>query len=206
MYMENSYSQLGQDKKVYDFYKGKTTGYFVEIGAYDGIALSNTYAFEKIGWKGICCEPLPSRFSDLCRNRTAHCCNQAVYHTTGLSVSFDIEGDAGMLSGISSNIDCHKHVVNKNKKVVTMLTISLNDLLERFEAPPFIEYLSLDTEGSEYEILKTLDFNKWQFGIIDVEHNHVEPRRTMIKHLLCTNGYVYLGANEFDDSYKLESL
>jgi hypothetical protein len=87
-----------------------------------------------------------------------------------------------------------------------MQTISLNDLLERFEAPPFIEYLSLDTEGSEYEILRTLDFNKWQFGIIDVEHNHIEPRRTMIKQLLCSNGYTYLGANQFDDSYRLNSL
>ena len=204
--MENSYSQLGQDTKVYDFYKGKTEGYFVEVGAYDGIALSNTYAFEKLGWKGICCEPLPSRFADLGRNRTAHCCNQAVYHTTGLSVSFDIEGDAGMLSGISSNLDAHKHVVNKNKKTVTMQTISLNDLLSKFEAPSFIEYLSLDTEGSEYEILRNLDFNKWQFGIIDVEHNYVEPRRTMIKQLLCNNGYTYLGPNEFDDSYCLSSL
>ena len=204
--MEHSYSQLGQDKKVYDFYKGKTEGYFVEIGAYDGIALSNTYAFEKLGWKGVCCEPLPSRFSDLIKNRTAHCCNQAVYHTTGLTVSFDIEGDAGMLSGIDKHIDAHKNVVNKNKKTVSMLTISLNDLLERFEAPPFIEYLSLDTEGSEYEILRTLDFNKWQFGIIDVEHNYVEPRRTMIKQLLCSNGYTYLGANQFDDSYRLNSL
>jgi len=204
--MEHSYSQLGQDKKVYDFYKGKTEGYFVEIGAYDGVALSNTYAFEKLGWKGICCEPLPSRFADLIKNRSAHCCNQAVYHTTGLTVSFDIEGDAGMLSGIDKHIDAHKNVVNKNKKTVTMLTISLNDLLDRFEAPNFIEYLSLDTEGSEYEILKTLNFNKWQFGIIDVEHNFVEPRRTMIKQLLCSNGYTYLGANKFDDSYRLTSL
>lgn len=204
--MQHSYSQLGQDKKVYDFYKGKTEGYFVEVGAYDGIALSNTYAFEKLGWKGICCEPLPSRFADLIKNRTAHCCNQAVYHTTGLTVSFDIEGDAGMLSGIDTHIDAHKHVVNKNKQTVTMQTISLNNLLERFGAPPFIEYLSLDTEGSEYEILRTLDFNKWQFGLIDVEHNHIEPRRTMIKQLLCSNGYTYLGANQFDDSYVLKRL
>ena len=204
--MENSYSQLGQDKKVYDFYNGKKEGYFVEIGAYDGVALSNTLAFEKLGWKGICCEPLPSRFADLTKNRTAHCCNQAVYHSSGLDVSFDVEGDAGMLSGIDTHIDAHKHVVNKNKKTIIVQTISLNDLLEKYEAPPFIEYLSLDTEGSEYEILRTLDFNKWQFGIIDVEHNHMEPRRSMIKQLLLCNGYTYLGPNAFDDSYKLRSL
>lgn len=204
--MEHSYSQLQQDKKVYDFYKGKREGYFVEVGAYDGIALSNTYALEKLGWKGVCCEPLPSRFSDLIKNRTAHCCDKAVYHTSDVVVSFDIEGDAGMLSGINNHIDAHKNVVDRNKQTIKMATISLNDLLEKYHAPKFIEYLSLDTEGSEYEILRTLDFNKWQFGLIDVEHNYVEPRRTMIKKLLCSNGYTYLGANQFDDSYRLTSL
>jgi len=204
--MEHSYSQIGQDKKVYDFYKGKTDGYYVEIGAYDGIALSNTYAFEKLGWKGICVEPLESRFQQLLHNRKAHLCNLAVYHTSGLNVSFDIEGNAGMLSGINTHIDAHKATVDKNKKTVTVKTISLNDLLENYDAPHFIEYLSLDTEGSEYEILRTLDFSKWTFGLLSIEHNHIEPRRSMIRNLLTVNGYKYLGANHFDDDYMHNSL
>lgn len=204
--MEHCYSQIGQDKKVYDFYNGKKDGYYVEIGAYDGIALSNTYAFEKLGWKGICAEPLQSRFQQLIINRKAHCCDLAVYHTTGLQVSFDIEGDAGMLSGINTHIDAHKATVDKNKKTVTVNTISLNDLLEKYNAPNFIEYLSLDTEGSEYEILRTLDFNKWKFGLIDIEHNHVEPRRSIMRKLLLNNGYEYVGPNHFDDQYKLKGL
>ena len=63
--------------------------------------------------------------------------------------------------------------------------------------------MSLDTEGSEYEILKVFDFNKYRIGWIDVEHNFVEPRRTMIKNLLLQNGYKYVGENYWDDSYKL---
>lgn len=205
--MEHSYSQIGQDKKVFDFYNGKKEGYFVEVGAYDGIALSNTLALERqLGWKGICVEPLQTRFVNLVNNRTAHCCDLAVYHSTGLNVSFDIEGNAGMLSGINTHIDAHKAVVDRNKKTITIKTISLNDLLEKYNAPSFIEYLSLDTEGSEYEILRTLDFTKWKFGLIDVEHNRIEPRRSMIKQLLCNNGYTYIGPNEFDDCYKLTSL
>ena len=205
--MEHSYSQLAQDKNVVDFYKAKTGGYFVEIGAYDGIALSNTFALEKqYGWKGICVEPLVSRFNDLVKNRKAHCCDLAVYHTSDLDVFFDIEGDSGMLSGINVHIDAHKYTVNKNKKTVTVKTISLNDLLERYNAPNFIEYLSLDTEGSEFEILKNLDFSKWKFGLLDVEHNHIEPRRTMIRKLLLANGYKYIGPNHFDDSYQLIAL
>jgi FkbM family methyltransferase len=202
--MLHSYSQLRQDIKVAEYYNEKRGGFFVEIGAYDGIALSNTYGLERfLGWTGICVEPLASRYADLIKNRTSRCCNLAVYNQSDLTLVFDVEGDAGMLSGISSHIDCHKATVNKNKKTITMRTISLNDLLERYDAPNFIEYLSLDTEGSEYEILKTLNFKKWKFGIIDVEHNYVEPRRTMIKKLLLENGYAYKGANEFDDSYML---
>lgn len=205
--MEHSYSQIGQDKKVFEFYNSKKEGYFVEVGAYDGVALSNTLALERqLGWKGICVEPLTTRFVNLVTNRTAHCCDMAVYHSTGLDVSFDVEGDFGMLSGINTHLDAHRATVNKNKKTITVKTISLNDLLEKYNAPEFIEYMSLDTEGSEYEILRTLDFKKWKFGLIDVEHNHIEPRRSMINRLLCNNGYTYMGANHFDDCYKLTSL
>jgi FkbM family methyltransferase len=201
------YSQIGQDKKVIEFYKSKKNGYFVEIGAYDGIALSNTYALEKhLDWTGICVEPLKQRFEQLVKNRTAICSNLAVYHSSDLDVSFDIEADSGMLSGINTHIDAHKHVVNRNKKTVTVRTISLNDLLEKNKAPAFMEYLSLDTEGSEYEILRTLDFNKWAFGIIDLEHNNIEPRRTQIRHLLTQNGYLYAGPNKWDDQYIHRSL
>lgn len=204
--MEHSYSQLAQDKNVVDFYKAKTDGFYIEIGAWDGIALSNTYALEKLGWKGICVEPLVSRFNDLVKNRKAHCCDLAVYHTSDLDVFFDIEGDSGMLSGINVHIDAHKYTVNKNKKTVTVKTISLNDLLERYNAPNFIEYLSLDTEGSEFEILRTLNFNRWTFGLLDIEHNGIEPRRTMIRKLLLANGYEYIGPNQFDDCYMLKGL
>ena len=63
--------------------------------------------------------------------------------------------------------------------------------------------MSLDTEGSEYEILKVFDFNKYKIGIIDIEHNFVEPRRTMIRDLLLEKGYKYIGENKWDDTYKL---
>jgi FkbM family methyltransferase len=203
--MEHSYSQIGQDKKVVEFYNQKRDGYFVEIGAFDGKTFSNTYALERqYGWKGICVEPLSNRFADLIVNRTSHCCNKAVYNTSNLDISFDIEGDSGMLSGIPAHIDAHKAKVDKNKKTITVKTISLNDLLEEYKAPDFIEYLSLDTEGSEYEILRACDFKRWKFGLIDVEHNFIEPRRTLIKRLLFNNGYDYVGANHFDDCYRLK--
>lgn len=59
----------------------------------------------------------------------------------------------------------------------------------------------MDTEGSELKMLKGIDFKKYKFGYINVEHNNVEPRRTDMKKLLQKNGYRYAGENKFDDIY-----
>ena len=60
----------------------------------------------------------------------------------------------------------------------------MNDILDNSNAPNFIDYLSIDTEGSEYDILKTVIFDKYIFGFINIEHNYEEPIRTNIKELL----------------------
>lgn len=203
-----SQSQLGQDLKVLEFYKEKKNGYFVEVGASNGIILSNTYLLEtKYDWKGICVEPTPSIYKQLVINRpNSHCCDDAAYSVSNATVTFDIAHCSNLLSGISDLIDRHKSRIDASKTSISVNTITLNDLLDKYEAPKFIEYLSLDTEGSEYEILRVFDFSKYTFGLIDIEHNYIEPRRTQIRELLTSNGYVYIGANHFDDMYKHSSL
>jgi FkbM family methyltransferase len=203
-----SKSQLGQDLEVLKCYNNKENGFFIEIGASDGIQLSNTYFLEtQHNWKGICCEPIPEQFERLVINRPKSICfNEAVYNKSGLTVTFDIALSGDMLSGISDHIDTYKSYVDANKKSFQVKTISLMDILDRANAPSFIEYMSLDTEGSELEILKTFDFGKYTFGLIDVEHNFIEPRRSEIKNLLLSKGYIYKGANQWDDMYKHNSL
>jgi len=95
-----SHSQLGQDVEVVQFYNDKENGFFIEIGASDGIELSNTYLLEtKYNWKGICCEPIPSRFEKLVVNRpNSICMNEAVYNQSGLQVTFDIAHNFDLLS------------------------------------------------------------------------------------------------------------
>ena len=201
-----SKSQLGQDLEVLKFYKNKRNGYFVEIGASDGVQLSNTYLLEKkYNWRGICCEPIPARFRSLVINRpNSVCFNEAVYNQSGLTLSFNISNDFDLLSGITDHID--KHKTSLNDAPIKVKTLSLLDVLDKAQAPPFIEYMSLDTEGSEFEILKNFDFEKYTFGLIDIEHNYVEPRRTEILNLLQTKGYVYKGENKWDDMYRHKSI
>ena len=201
--MSKNYSQLGQDLDVLKYYNNIKNGYFVEIGASDGICLSNTYLLEtQYNWKGICAEPIPEKFALLQTNRkNAYCCQNPVYNASNIEVIFDISNNHDLLSGISKHIDNWKTAVDISKRQLSLKTISFNDLLEKYNAPSFINYLSLDTEGSEFEILKSVDFKKYSFGLIDVEHNYVEPRRTQIRELLTSNGYLYYRQNDFDDSY-----
>jgi len=212
---ELSRSQLQQDLNVIEFYKSKKNGYFVEIGAFDGIGLSNTYMLEKYyDWKGICVEPIPSEFNKLVKNRSALCYNKAVYGVSNTKMTFAIKG-FGPCSGLVESLD--KSIVVNNvvhergihhdlQEVIEVDTITFTDLLNNANAPNFIEYLSLDTEGSELTILNSLDFNKYTFGVIDVEHNYVEPRRTLIRNLLEKNNYSFIKENNVDDHYVYSSL
>lgn len=203
-----SHAQLGQDLEVVKFYNKKRNGFFIEIGANDGVELSNTYMLEKkYNWKGICVEPVPDKFKLLCKNRPKSLCyDYAVYNKSNEPVIFNIANSCDLYSGISEYIDCHKNMVDSNKTQITVNTITLNDLLEKANAPLFIDYLSLDTEGSELEILKAVNFQKYTFGLIDVEHNYIQPRRGQIRDLLTANGYDFIRENQWDDCYKHNSV
>lgn len=198
----NTYSQLGQDTNVIKFYNYRKNLYFLDVGAFDGVALSNTYLLEtEYGWNGICVEPLEVEYNKLKSVRKAICVNKAIYNKSDMLIEFS---KSDMLSGITEHIDCH--MIAKNGETVKVKTITMNELLENCNAPNFIHYLSIDTEGSELEILKYIDYDKFMFGYINVEHNYVEPRRTDIRKLLTNNGYIYKGENAFDDDYIHNSL
>lgn len=194
--------------EVLKFYNNKEGGFFVDIGANDGIEFSNTFLLERnYEWKGICAEPNPEVFKLLVKNRpNSLCCDAAIYSLSYKNLLFDVANNYDLMSGLSDHLDVHKEYVNRDKKQIVVKTLTLTDLLDKAKAPSFIDYLSLDTEGSEFEILRATDFSRYTFGLIDVEHNFVEPRRTEIRNLLLSHGYVYLRENQFDDSYKHSSL
>lgn len=192
-----SYSQLGQDLSVANFYQMKHNGYFIDVGAWDGQEISNTYMLEtQLNWTGICIEPLPEQFQKLQSCRSAICLPLAAYSQSDLEFDFVI---AEGLSGIVNCIDCHKHVLNKNK--IKVKTKTLTDIMDQYNSPKFIEYLSIDTEGSELEVLKGINWDKYSFGYINIEHNNVEPRRSEMRQYLITKGYKFLRENVVDDDY-----
>jgi FkbM family methyltransferase len=201
-----SYSQLKQDINVLQYYNYKRNGTFIEIGANDGILLSNTYLLEKsYGWTGICVEAIPSIFESLKKNRTCLCINKAVFDESDKEVDF-VVCEQNLLSGMTDYInDVYKGQASNGTKI-TVETVSLNDVIEQSDLPNHIDYLSIDTEGTELNILQALDFNKYTFGVIHVEHNYHKEKRGEIRKLLESNGYNFLRENKWDDEYTYKTF
>lgn len=198
-----SKSQLWQDLFVLYFTRFKKGGFFVEFGAADGVSLSNTYLLEKeFGWKGILAEPAISWRKDLIDNRDVAISNKCVWKKSGESLPF-LETEIGELSTIETFSELDNHAQFREiGKTYQVDTISLQDLLTEFSAPREMDYLSIDTEGSEYEVLNAFDFDKYRFNIITCEHNQTQNRDRIHK-LLTQNNYerVYPQLTVFEDWY-----
>lgn len=188
-----SRSQILQDLWVSFELEGLRDGFFVEFGATNGLKNSNTYLLEhKYHWKGILAEPNPFWHAQLHENRQGD--NVAIDHrcvssATGKTVEFLTTDTADPeLSGIAEFADGdHFSAVRSSGKSLQIETISLQDLLAQHRAPSVIDYLSIDTEGSEYDILSNFDFST-RSRLISVEQN--TKTEAKLEALLAQRGYV----------------
>jgi len=202
------YSQGNQDVNVIEFYNRKTRGYYVDVGAYDGYKKSNTFLLNgHFGWKGVCVEANPATYDKLVTMRpNAICVNAFIHDESDRDVKFDIYEDDYMC-GINDEICLKRSDKSAGyKQTVDLKTLSLMDLLRGCRSPVFIEYLSLNVDGIEADILDKFDFTKYEFGLIDVA-NYDTKKRWVVRSLLERNGYVFLRDNKgICDSYKHHSL
>lgn len=213
-------SQYKQDQIVFEkfFNDNNQTGrFFVDIGAYDGVHISNSYFFEKIlGWKGICVEPIKEIFDKLVENRSSinlNCC----ISTTGGKVDFLRNfGYTEMLSGITDlydprhmqRIDKENNDTNSYSHVFSIDSRPLSNILDEYKIS-YIDYLSVDVEGAELEVIKSIDFNKVKIGVMIIESNFPDTDNE-ITELLKKNGYVLAdriaGDNLFVSQDKMKVL
>lgn len=202
-YFEKSKSQLRQDLFALSHLKFKRNGYFVEFGAANGKNLSNTHLMEKeFNWDGILAEPATCWHNELKANRNCNIETSCVWKDSNSTLIFNQTNEAELSTIDSfSDTDSHKHA-RKEGKIYEVKTISLNDLLKKYNAPKNIDYLSIDTEGSEYEILSQFDFSEYSFKVITCEHNYT-PLRMKLYSLLTQQGYqrVFEEISLFDDWY-----
>lgn len=200
-------SQAGQDKFVYEcFFENKKNGFFLDIGAHDGMSFSNTYFFEKdLGWKGICFEPLPHLFKKLQECRNCICINACVSNQEGTVPFLHLDSCDEMLSGMCGTYDERQLQIVMNDiaclggecKILQLPSVNINKVLKDHQVT-HVDFLSLDTEGSELEILKSIDFSLVTIDVITVENNYNELH---VKEFLEEHGFIFVTRLHVDDVY-----
>ena len=200
-------SQYNQDRFLNEnFFKNKKNGVFIDIGAHDGVSLSNSYFFEKsLGWEGMCIEPIPTLFKELDKNRDCIKINGCAWNEDTTKKFRLIKGYAEMLSGIvdtyepehAKRIDDECRSMNGEYEDIEMTCYNLNGLLEKHRLYE-IDLLSIDTEGSELDILKSVDFNKFKINIILVENNYNDNN---LREFLTSKNYKLVHRLTIDDVF-----
>jgi FkbM family methyltransferase len=201
------YSQVGQDKYIYEtFFKNKNDGFFLDIGAHDGIDKSNSYYFEKtLKWKGICVEPIPEIFEKLKSNRNCLCLQAGVSDKNGSSMFWKIEGYSEMLSGLEENYnELHKQRILKEiaehggkLTEIEIEVLDINSLLRNNNVSK-VDYCTIDVEGSEEKILSVFDSKEFDIQVFTVENNY---QAKSIRNIMKSKGYKLHSKIDFDDVY-----
>lgn len=197
-------SQFGQDIWIINKYQFKKNGYYIDIGANNGKQLSNTYLLDtEYEWNGVCIDPI-------LHNMGERSCDQykGLVSNKIEEVDFIFSTDpGGALSGISGKNTAYVNspfVLNgRPGKLKTEIT---QNVFNKFKVPRYVDYLSLDVEGSEMMVLEGIDFDKHRFGIISIEHNHQQTMKENIARFLIPKGYQYETTLGVDDIYTLKEL
>jgi FkbM family methyltransferase len=208
------YSQSGQDK-ILDthVFKGYKRGFFVNIGAWDGVCFDNTLFFEReLKWTGINIEPLPDRYQSLVENRP-NCknFNIAVSDRNGDAEFLAITGDTSMLSGIKENYD-PRHLdriaretaaLNTEARTISVPVKRLDTLFKEQDVRR-VHYMSIDAEGSEMNIIRSIDFNFTYIDVIDFENNYPDKTGPILE-FLATKGYKRLPIAHGEDIFMIHN-
>ncbi|MFM9073441.1 MAG: FkbM family methyltransferase [Cyanobium sp.] len=192
-------SEDGEEIFLYNFFNRKRSGFYVEIGAFNGVELSNTYFFEAIGWDGILIEPDPSLYRQCLLSRpNSKVINAAASDREG-SLQFTCATGREWLSFSGEDKAREERIIANggtiNKLQVPCLT--LNEILKDVHGE--IDFVSLDVEGHELSVLKGFDLDRFRPRVIVIEQNDLDTD-SPVSNLLRHHGYrkkLHLGSNSF---------
>lgn len=196
-------------KTVAEFLVKENPGFFVDIGAYDGIDNDETIILERNGWTGLCIEGNPSIYNRLKANRKLT--YNAFVGERNKEEEVLLMSPSFMGSGIISNFPQHHlenlHRMDRSGKTTKFVTEHLEDILDKFVFPKYIKLLKSDTEGNCLNILKTLSFERYVFQYIAVElGNDSEGTFSRGVEFLKIKNYEFVRKIGQNDIFKLKEL
>jgi FkbM family methyltransferase len=187
------FSQEKQDEFLEtNVFKGFKNGFFMDIGAHDGITFNNTLFFERNHqWTGINVEPNVEVYEKLVSNRPTNInVNCAVSDHDGTSEFICNSGYTEMLSGLKDKYDPRhlarmsnelKHKGGESKTVVVE-TKRIETICQTYDIH-HIHYLSIDVEGAEFDVIRSINFDKVFIDVIGFENNFDETSIPIVKYL-----------------------
>ncbi len=152
-------------------WRDRKAGFYVEIGAWNGYKKNSTVILENLGWDGVCIEPTPESFEILEKNRKCRCLNVAVFNKNGTAEFAAFKNDPATNGLIETHPESHK--VKYSQPQTEFITVETRDW-NSLGLPLHIDYLQLDTEGSELAILDCVDWSKQKISYICLEDNAAE--------------------------------
>lgn len=172
-------SQFGEDAWVWDLFEGKLDGVYLEVGAFDGVLLSTTYALEALGWRGLLVEPLEDRHAACVRQRPGSVVVRAAVGKRGSSGTTSFEqivgtGD-GALADVASSIGLSEHQqkqaerYNASVKKIEVPLTTLAALLDQAAFGARVDVAVVDVEGFEYEAIDGLELDRHRPRVLIVE-------------------------------------
>lgn len=199
-----SYSQLKQDIFVLTMLNNKTSGYFIEVGAGDGINFSNTYLLEKnFNWNGVLIEPNKTFYEACIRSRKCEIINKLLLNRENHKIRFyeKYMGEFSHSEGFGNL------TASEVKSEYDVETIKFEEIFNDSNLTLEIDFLSIDTEGSESEILQSINFSKFKPTVICIEHNYNKKNRIFFRKYLAEKGYklIYPGISRWDSWFILQS-
>ena len=195
------FSQQGEDLLIFRNFINNVVkdGIFVELGACNGLTYSNTKFFENnLGFTGILIEPIKEMYDKLIRNRPkCICINKAISLETD-DVNMIVNGAvSGIKKSMTENFikSWHKRSIERLVKTTTMSQIFQDNKIE------FVDFLSVDVEGGELDVLNTINWEDVPIYLICIEldgHNPIKNEEC--RKILINNGFQFrikMCINEF---------
>jgi FkbM family methyltransferase len=196
------YGQHKEDEYIASLFLNKRDGVCIEVGAYDGISLSNTLHFEEKCWRALCIEPIKVAY-EKCRQIRKECYNCCISDGDYVDKEFTIFHLNDNLCAISSLepdqrlIESHKHLITGTEKCNVKVR-SLNSLLSELNFPKSIDFISIDTENTELYVLRGIDLNIYNVKLFVIENNYNEP---FCENYLSQYGYTKVNRIAVNDFY-----
>ncbi len=197
-------AQFGEDRFLDEYFAHKRDGVFVEVGAYDGVEMSNSYFFEQRGWTGLLVEADPDVAARCraARPRSVVVNCAVVAPGTSPTVTFQISEEHKSLSSLSFDRSRREALETITGAVrlreVSVPARTLDDVLAQHAPAAPIDFVTIDVEGHEWDVLRGFTIARWRPEVVILERNSLLPDARIVRYMF-GHGYAYLRTRGVND-------